>query len=220
MGVLFANFYLGHIEENLFNDPNNKPIIYFRYVDDILIEVDDKDIIQKTINILTNQSVLHFTYESEINGAIPFLDVFIQKTNNSYNTSVYTKPTNLWFCLNGRSECPLQYKINNINAFVKRAFTHCNTHIAIQIELERIKQLLLLNNNNHNNALIDKIINKHWSSYFNNYNNHNNNNNINMNNNNNANQNNINNVNNPDHNKNKIGNNITTTSSTITNLTL
>ena len=40
-------------------------------------------------------SNIKFTYELEENGKMPFLDVFIEKRNQSFISSVYRKKTNI-----------------------------------------------------------------------------------------------------------------------------
>ena len=57
LGVLFANFYLGSIEEKVINDIN-KPLIYCRYIDDISILSKTEENIQQIKNLLTQNSVL------------------------------------------------------------------------------------------------------------------------------------------------------------------
>lgn len=41
LGPTFANFYMGHLEENVFQIQMNKPLIYARYVDDIFVVARD-----------------------------------------------------------------------------------------------------------------------------------------------------------------------------------
>ena len=50
------------------------------------------------------------------------MDVLIDNNNKNLQTSVYRKPTNIGTCLNGKSDCIEQYKINVINSYIKRVF--------------------------------------------------------------------------------------------------
>lgn len=58
-----------------------------------------------------NNSVLNFTHELTKDNNIPFLDVLIDTSNDTFTTSVYKKPTSDNNCtLNYLSECPIKYK--------------------------------------------------------------------------------------------------------------
>ena len=76
---------------------------------------------------------------------MPFLDVLVKQESNSFQTEVYTKPTNQGHCLNGKSECPQRYKDSTINAYIRRALTHCSTWIQVHKEIERSTQILINN---------------------------------------------------------------------------
>ena len=59
----------------------NKPNIYLRYADDILLLTNSTDEINTTQETFQNNSVPNFTQEININNKIPFLGVQIE-TNN------------------------------------------------------------------------------------------------------------------------------------------
>ena len=73
-----ANTFIAFYESKWLNEYNlNKPVSYFRYVDDILAAFDkEKD----SLNFLIFLN--KFTIEKEINHFIHFLDVFISGINN------------------------------------------------------------------------------------------------------------------------------------------
>ena len=157
LGVLFANFYLGHVEKQIFTKyPDIKPKIYLRYIDDIFLMTDKVEHIDHLIETLQNQSVLKFTKEVEVNNELPFLDVIVHRNKSSFSTSVFIKPTNHGFCLNGISECSDAYKESTVNAYINRALTHSSTKEQLDKELIRIKNMLL--NNNYKIETINKII--------------------------------------------------------------
>ncbi|MPC70009.1 hypothetical protein E2C01_064244 [Portunus trituberculatus] len=74
-----------------------------------------------------DENVVHI-----INNNLPFLNVLTTATNAGFTTTVYIKPSNQRFCLNSKSECPQCYRNSIINAYIRRALTHCsswnNTH--------------------------------------------------------------------------------------------
>ena len=58
LGCIFANYYMTNIEENVLASATNKPIIYARYVDDIILVVNSEDCITDLLRKMENQSVL------------------------------------------------------------------------------------------------------------------------------------------------------------------
>lgn len=158
LGPLFANFYLGSIEEKVFHLNNDlKPELYCRYVDDIFLTVADLNQLESLKNTFESNSCLKFTYEMNEN-ILPFLDVSINRINNIFSTNVHIKETNPGFCMNGISECPERYKRSVINAYVNRAFTHCSNWNQVHKELERLTNVLI--NNGFLRSEIQEVINK------------------------------------------------------------
>ena len=93
---------------------------------------------------------------------VPFLDVFVDNSNNNLLTSVYHKPTDYGTCLNYDSQCPDKYKISVINNYLNRAYKVSSSWLDIHSEITHIKQTLI--NNNYPNYLIDYNINKFLSN--------------------------------------------------------
>lgn len=157
LGVLFANFYMGTLEEKVFTlYPTLKPPIYARYVDDIFINTGSEEDIRHIIEAFKRHSSLSFTHEMEHEERLPFLDVLVHRSALSFQTEVYVKSTNLGFCLNAASECPQKYRRSVINSFVRRALTHCSTWTSTNTELRRISQLLA--NNGYPKNEVDEVI--------------------------------------------------------------
>ena len=128
LGPLFANFYMGSLEEKIFKDhPNLQPSVYARYMDDVFISVPDVNCVPQLIQLFKDNSPISFTFELENNGTLPFLDVLVGVTADKFTTEVYVKKTNLSFCLNGRREYPERYKRSVVLALVNRPFSHCSS---------------------------------------------------------------------------------------------
>ena len=145
LGVLFANFFMGSIEEETFRN-HPKPLIYCRYIDDIFVKAEDSDQIENLRQLLMEASGLNFTIEHSDNGSLPFLDVLVkERQDGKFNTTVYVKDTNPGHCLNGISECPPRYKETTIGAYIRRALTHCNEWQSVHKEMERATQILINN---------------------------------------------------------------------------
>ncbi|XP_076039346.1 uncharacterized protein LOC143024430 [Oratosquilla oratoria] len=154
LGVLFANFFMGTIEEKILSE--KKPNIYCRYIDDIFVRFNTADELEDLRQRLMEESDLTFTIENTINGSLPFLDIQVSHSNTGYKTSVYVKSTNDGRCLNGQSECPVRYKKSTINAYVRRALTHCSDWTSAHHKLERTSHVLV--NNGFPNYLVEKAI--------------------------------------------------------------
>ena len=140
-----------------------KPRLYCRYIDDIFITIRNADDARKLIDALKQNSVLNFTSENSQHKSLPFLDVLVKQENGCFKTSVFTKATNTGRCLNARGECPETYKKSVVNAYVKRAFTHCTSWKDVHSELDRIRQLLT--NNGYQDNMIETAINRKMDQF-------------------------------------------------------
>ncbi|XP_076030410.1 uncharacterized protein LOC143018709 [Oratosquilla oratoria] len=89
LGVLFANFYMGSIEETIFTQHHElKPSIYTRYVDDIFISADTENSVSHIIEMFKKNSSLNYTHEIEIERKLPFLDTVVLRGTDSFSTEV------------------------------------------------------------------------------------------------------------------------------------
>ena len=159
LGPTFANFYMGHMENEILDSiPNNTVNIYTRYVDDIFLQVTNESDIVQIKNLFEEHTVLKFTYELNIRNRLPFLDVLIDNSNQSFKTSVYYKPTNTGQCLNANSHCIQRYKNSVINSYLNRAYKVSTTWEDFHSEITHIKQNLI--NNNYSNSVVDSHISK------------------------------------------------------------
>lgn len=112
--VLFANFFMGNIEEEVFDGVQKLQI------DDIFLKAENNDQIVALQQRLVQASGLNFTIEN-------ILDVLVKQGEGSFHTSVYTKSSNSGHCLYGLGECPQRYKISTISAYVRRSLSHCSS---------------------------------------------------------------------------------------------
>ena len=170
LGVFFADFYMGIVEERIFSQ-TPKPSIYCRYVDDTFIKATSQDEIDLLQEKFHQHSVLRFTSEQSNDGTLPFLDVSVHQdtTANKITTDVYRKGTNLGLCLNGKSECPDRYKDSTITSYLRRAITHCSTWSSTSAEINKASQILVNNGfpNRRIEQITKKIINKWYAGEFN-----------------------------------------------------
>ena len=94
------------LENKVFNTIN-KPNIYLKYADDILLLPNSTDEINTVQETFQNNSVPNFTQEINIDNKIPFLVVLIDTCNINLPPPYVKKTTNINPCtLNFHSECP------------------------------------------------------------------------------------------------------------------
>ena len=92
LGPALANIFAGYQEKKLLIG-NIQPLIYFRYVDDTFAMFQNEFNCNRFLKQLNSpHQSLTFTYEKEVNGKLPFLDVLVEKSNTKFLTSVYQKP--------------------------------------------------------------------------------------------------------------------------------
>ena len=67
-------------------------------------------------------------------------------------------------CLNGRSECPDRYRRSAMNAYIRRALTHCSTWATTSAEIDNATQTLV--NNGYSNREITSQIRKAIDKWY------------------------------------------------------
>ena len=86
LGPVLANIFVGYFESILFKNVE-KPLNYFRYVDDIFISYKTNYDVDALFDLISNlHPSLKFTCEHKDDGSLPFIDVLVQRT--SLNTSI------------------------------------------------------------------------------------------------------------------------------------
>ena len=155
LGVLFANAFMCHSENRVLSDSAVRPSMYFRYIDDIFVDVRDVDHLETLRGMLEAESGLVFTTELNVSNKLPFLDLLIHAKDDSFETQVHVKATNLGRCMNAKGDCTDSYKRGVIRSYVRRALTHCSTWPLIHNELRRVRSMLV--NNGYSNSDFDDV---------------------------------------------------------------
>lgn len=147
LGPTFADFYMCNLENEIFEEyPELKPLIYVRYVDDCFVLVNNYHSLQLIKEKFEANSVLKFTFETEKNKQVPFLDTIVKRYDLQFKTSVYVKSTNAGDCINYNSICPDRYKTGVIKTLLHRGYHTSSDWFSFHEEIKRIKQLLTNNN--------------------------------------------------------------------------
>ena len=115
LGPSLANIFVGYYEALLFKRVN-KPLMYYRYVDDTFTVFNDEDECNEFFSHLNSlHPSLRFTFEKECNRTLPFLDVLVEKNDHEFVTSIYRKPTFTGQYIRWNSFCPMKRKTNLIS---------------------------------------------------------------------------------------------------------
>jgi hypothetical protein len=117
--------------------------VWFRYVDDtfVIIQQQHEQYFFEHINFI--QPSIQFTKELETNGELPFLDIFVHKSESGHlSTSVYRKPTHTNQYLNFNSNHPLNTRIGVAKTLFDRANTIISDNEKRQVEYDLIKSSL------------------------------------------------------------------------------
>lgn len=151
---ILCSFVLDDLIESSLNQiPYEIPFVK-RFVDDLILAVpagQTNDILAVFNNY---SSHLQFTYESETNGILPFLDMKVHRTSdNKLSTSWYRKPMSSNRFINYYSNHPMKMKTNLVMALKNRVIklSHVN---------HRHEDLLLLKNILLENSYPLNLINK------------------------------------------------------------
>ncbi|XP_066982810.1 uncharacterized protein [Macrobrachium rosenbergii] len=155
LGVLFVNFYLATIEKRVFTNIR-KAQMHVRYIDDTFISTETSEEIENLRYAFHTHNCLNFTNEYSHDRHLPFLDVLVKQWEEYFTKKMYTKPTNLVICINGKSEFPKRYKQSAISAFIRRALSHSSSWTDTHGELESAARILI--DNGHTNWEVDKCI--------------------------------------------------------------
>ena len=155
LGPTLANIFMDFLEDRYFQN-NEKPLIYYRYVDDCFILINNKD---ACVNMFNDFNKLHpsisFTMESESDNCLPFLDVLVRRTPTEFVTSIYRKPTFSGQYINFLSHSSKKRKINLIKTLCNRAVSICSPS-TLDDEIGKIMEVL--QSNGYPKELVSKTI--------------------------------------------------------------
>jgi len=141
--------------------------LFCRYVDDILACFNNQAEADRFLVFLNSlHPNIKFTveYESDF-GRIPFLDLFIIKTDVKLDITVYRKPTHSGVYTHFASFLPTRLKRQLVVTLLERAYKICSGYELLHREFEDLKRLLM--RNGYNEDYILSIINSFMSSKYN-----------------------------------------------------
>ena len=142
LGPTLANFFLGCIEQKLFENKSVfLPSVYLRYIDDIYCVFDTESASLEFLEMLNSRhAAIKFTKEKETNSkSLTFLDVQIQLPHKGYDTCAWRKPTNAGLLLKYKANCPKTSKSGLIMCSLHRAKNICPTSELYLQELNKLR---------------------------------------------------------------------------------
>ena len=95
LAPILANLSIGFHERNWLKDSSDTtPLFYRKYVDDIFCIFNNETNAMTFFNFLnTRHANIKFTFETEQDQKLPFLDVLLTKSTETCTTSLYHKKT-------------------------------------------------------------------------------------------------------------------------------
>jgi len=154
LAPVLADIFLNHVFDNRitreghFNiEFDNFELSYFtRYVDDIFVGLESEEQALRFQRYLNDiHPNLKFKIETESLNKIPFLDLWIHKTDDGIQVSVYRKPTHSGVYTHYLSFVPFKHKRQVIFSLVDRAYKLCSTWLLFHREMENITRMLMRN---------------------------------------------------------------------------
>ena len=120
-----ANLFMGHHEKRwLENEEASSVLKHTRYVDDMVCLFKNVEDAENFFDFSNRQYPnVKFTMEKEVMGKLPFLDVLLDNSGISINTSTFRKNTYACLLTNYFSFTPFCCKIGLIKTLSDRAFT-------------------------------------------------------------------------------------------------
>ena len=111
MAPTYANLYMGLLEEQLLDQTTLKPLVWFRFIDDIFFLWTFGPTKLQQFFDACNSFDPHIKFEQTVSSTtIPFLDVQVILDNGKIKTDLYTKPTDTHQYLNWTSCHPRHTK--------------------------------------------------------------------------------------------------------------
>ena len=167
LGPTFANTFLCYHEVNwLKNCPEVfRPVYYKRFVDDIFVLFKKREHLEPFLSYMNKRhNNINFSFETEKNGVLPFLDVKIFREKNKFVTSIFRKDSFSGVYTNFTSFIPLEYKFGLVYTLLYRCFNIVSDLSKFHHEVSELKKILT--KNAYPQRFIDKVIFKFLNNCF------------------------------------------------------
>ena len=147
LGPVLSGIFMVELENTLVPTLTNHLICWKRYVDDTNCFINENSI-PYVISVLNSfHPSIQFTYETESNNRLSFLDVLIIRNGQNIETCVYRKPTNTDIYIHWNSFAPIQWKRSTLKTLVYRSYLVCSNDHYLTLELNYLRKVF----NEYNN---------------------------------------------------------------------
>ncbi|KAL9966489.1 hypothetical protein ACROYT_G024571 [Oculina patagonica] len=144
MAPTYANLYMGHLESKLLAKSPLKPLVWFRYIDDIFFLWTHGEIKLNEFFQQCNSFDPHIKFEQSFSLTdIPFLDVQVMIKDGKIETDLYTKPTDTHQYLNWTSCHPRHTKTAIPYSLALRLRRICSTNNYFENRIKELHAILL-----------------------------------------------------------------------------
>ena len=159
LSTILAEIVVQHIEQEVLHIKNQqKPFLFKRYVDDIIIiwqhNLEELHELKGRLSSIYNE--MQYTLEIEKEGKIPFLDIMLYNKQDHIEYSTYRKPTYIPTIIPAKSSHPMHHKLAAFRSFINRAYNHSYNSKYLKEELKWIKKLAA--ENGYKDGTIQKLI--------------------------------------------------------------
>ena len=144
LAPVLANLFMGFNEKLWLEQYDGiRPIIYKRYVDDIFSAFNNVDEAEKFFDYLNSRHPnIKFTKEYNVDGTLPFLDVFVSNVDE-VKTTVYHKSTFTGLLTNFKSFVPFEYKTRLVNTLLDRTYKINSSWKGFDLDLKNLIKIYL-----------------------------------------------------------------------------
>ncbi|XP_047987681.1 uncharacterized protein LOC125227409 [Leguminivora glycinivorella] len=133
-----ANLFMESFEQRALESCPHKPRLWWRYVDDVFAVVTGRDLDPLLAHLNAQHPKITFTIEKECNGALPFLDVLVQRDERGLLThKVHRKATHTDRYLQADSHHHPAHLSSVPRALINRALRLCDPQY-VQGELQHM----------------------------------------------------------------------------------
>ena len=168
LGPTLANIFMCDFESKWISTcPQNfKPVVYKRYIDDTFILFRDPSHASPFLDYVNSKHAnIKFTMEMEQDSILPFLDVSVQRSCNSFHTSVFRKEVFSGLGTSYFSFCCKIFKINSVKTLLHRAYNICSDFRSMHREFDFL--INFFHTNGYPKPLVERLINSFLNNKFN-----------------------------------------------------
>jgi hypothetical protein len=143
LSPILAELFMGKLE-NKMKKEKWFPRVFLRFVDDVIAIVNEED--DEILSELNKQHpAIQFTEETEVEGKISFLDLWLHREERKITIDIFRKPTDAKMCIPAISHHHIQHKMA---AFEAAFFRLCNLNLnkeRHEKELKYIQEMARIN---------------------------------------------------------------------------